>query len=312
MAKFDVKAAIKKAAKTGPDMNVAQAGGGYTPPAAGTCGLRFVSYMELGKHKGEWEGKPKITDEVQLVFELSGPKWEPTVLDSGEKVPQRLTVTMAKFLSAKASFFKLFKAMNHEGKATIMAELLGESFIGTVYHHKYKRKDGSEAIKVNFKDPNSGALTIRAPFVEDIDTGEVRKRNIPPPLTEIKCFLWDDATKEMWDDIYIDGEYPEKKDEKTGEVTHPARSKNRFQNRIKEAMNFVGSPIHAALEGAGELELDVDDVKKVKKDGKKKDKEGKKEKRTAETDDEPSESAEDTDDSTPPFDMDDDPLAALG
>ena len=38
------------------DMNEAQSGGDYTPPAAGLVRLRFVGYIELGKHDKEYQG----------------------------------------------------------------------------------------------------------------------------------------------------------------------------------------------------------------------------------------------------------------
>lgn len=248
---FNLKAAVAAAAATSKDMNVAQTSGGgdYSPPEKGTCGLRLVGYIELGKHDGEYQGKPKVVEEVKLIFELSGPKWEPKVLDNGDKVPHRITVNLTKSLSEKATFYKLFKAMNYEGKARIFAELLGNDYIGTIYHYEGQaRADGSKPIYATFKDPNTKVLTIRAPFVEDLETGETKRRNVPPALTEERCFLWDYATKEMWDSIYIDGEYEEKKD-KDGKVTAPAKSKNVFQDRIKEAKNFAGSPIAIALEG---------------------------------------------------------------
>jgi hypothetical protein len=56
----------------------------------------------------------------------------------------------------------------------------------------------------------------------------------------------------MWDSLYIDGKYDDRKDEKTGVVT-PGKSKNVFQEKIRGAVNFKGSPIAELL--VGEIDL---------------------------------------------------------
>lgn len=251
MTNFDYAAAIAAAAETSADMNQAQTGGGdYAPIAAGKAGLRFVAYIETGKHEGTYHGKPKVSDKVFLVFEVHGPKWP--LNDNGE--PQRITIEVNKSLNEKAGFFKLFKAMNYDGKARIFAQLLGNDYIGTIIHREYKRRDGKPGVAVELFDKTAGAYTITPPFVEDMDSGEVRRRNVPPAITPIKVFLWDHPSKEMWDAIFIDGEYPERKNDK-GEVTAPARSKNKFQLAIKGAKNFKGSPIEALLDGVDDEAL---------------------------------------------------------
>jgi hypothetical protein len=58
--------------------------------------------------------------------------------------------------------------------------------------------------------------------------------------------------------LFIEGEYPERKDDK-GNVTSPARSKNVFQNAIKNAVNFKGSPIYTLLAQNGQS-LDIPTV----------------------------------------------------
>ncbi|MHA6903312.1 hypothetical protein ACJBUE_20855 (plasmid) [Ralstonia syzygii subsp. celebesensis] len=243
-------------------MNVAQKGGGgeYVPPAEGFTRLRFVAYVELGKTETEYQGQKKVVDEVQLVFELSGPRHEPKVLESGEKIPHRMTITVTKSLNEKAQFYKLFKMMNYDNSAKIMAQLLGKDFTGKVYHKKFKRKDGTEGIAAQLKNPDTGVFDIRPPFVEDSETGEPKRVNVAPAITPLKLFLWDMPSKDMWASIFIDGQYEERKNDK-GEVIAPARSKNRWQERIKAALNFKGSPIANLLEGA--VEVGTDNPKEV-------------------------------------------------
>ncbi|MHA6907394.1 hypothetical protein ACQUJS_03010 [Ralstonia pseudosolanacearum] len=302
---FDIQAAVEQAAAQSVDMNVAQKGGGdYVPPAEGFTRLRFVAYVELGKHEGEFKGKKKTVDEVELVFELSGPKHEPKKMDDGTLIPHRITVQLGKYLNEKAGFFKLFKAMNYEGTAKIFAQLLGKEFTGKVYHRKFKRADGTEGVIATFKNPDSGVIDIRPPFVEDAETGESRRVQVAPAITPLKLFLWDMASKDMWASIFIEGEYEARNNDK-GEVTSPAKSKNKWQEKIKAAINFKGSPIANLLEGA--VDVGTDNPKEVAAKAKGK---------SAPAAEQPSqtEAAADTgsasDDTDPPFDVDgDDPLA---
>lgn len=246
---FNPQEAIARAAAEGPNMNEAQKGGGgsYTPPAEGLVRLRFIGYIELGKHEEEFKGEKKVREKVELVFELSGPKHPPS--ESGE--PLRMSITETLSLNEKANFYKLFKRMNHEGTATHMAQLLGQAFLGTIVHKKVGEGDNQRTY-ANLKD--DGGYTIRAPYVDDPETGDRRLIAVDEAKTPIKCFLWNYASKDMWDSIFIDGMYDEVKNDK-GEVTRPARSKNRWQDRIKLATNYAGSPMQEILFAGGEPDI---------------------------------------------------------
>lgn len=237
---FDYNAAVAAAAKQ-TDMNKASKGGGYTPPAKGLARLRFVGYIECGQQKDEWQGQVKIKEKVKLIFELSGPKHQPKEID-GNKIPHRITIEENLSLNEKAWFYKIFKAMNYSGEATHIAQLLGQEFLGEVIHKTSKAGNVYAGLK------GDAGYTIRAPYVEDPETGETRKVPAGPQLSEIRCFLWDFASKEMWDSIFIEGQYDEEKDSE-GKVTRKARSKNVFQEQIKAAVNFEGSPIAEVLGG---------------------------------------------------------------
>jgi len=63
--------------------------------------------------------------------------------------------------------------------------------------------------------------------------------------------VWDAATKEMWDSLFIDGEYED------------GKTKNVFQEIITKAKNFPGSPIHSILQGVYGDEDDVDGTNEV-------------------------------------------------
>lgn len=242
------------AAKT-TDMTKAEQGGGggdYTPPAAGLARVRLVGFFEIGKHESTWEGVTKTKDKVQMVFELSGPRHPPVERD-GVKYPIRMTITETRSLNPKANFFKLFQRLNYKGDATHYIQLLGEDFIATVVH-KADKKDPKK-VYANLRD--DAGYTIRPPFVPNPETGEDIRIKADPAITPLKAFLWDHADAQQWADIFIDGEYPAKVDDKGVEL-YPARSKNVIQNTILAATNFAGSPIAELLASKGEaLDLPV-------------------------------------------------------
>lgn len=239
---FDVKAALAKAKQNGlADQKEAKGGGGgYEPPAEGFVKLRLIGYIEVGKQKTSWQGQEKIKEQVQLIWELSGPKHPAKVMDDGTKVPQRITDTMTLSLNEKAGFFKLFRELNYKGTADNMAELLGEAFVGEI-KHKVVGEGEQKRVYANLHN-------VRKPTLPDPETGEDRVINVDPPISELRMHLWHHCDSDMWQSIYIDGEYPEKVDEKTGKVTHPARSKNVIQNKIKSAVNWKDHPMFAIVE----------------------------------------------------------------
>jgi len=216
-------------------------GSGYTPPAAGTAQAHFMGYYEMGKHPGEHKGQPRIYDEVKLVFELSGPNHQPRLLPDGTRVPQRITVNEKKSLGAKANFFKLFGMMNYAGKATHMAQLLGEAYLVEITHSK--SADGKRTY-ANLRGANG--YKVRGPSFQDPISGNTVNVEVAPPLTEPRAFIWDVADLEMWNSIYVEGEYEAKKDDK-GNITQPARSKNVLQDYIKEAINWPEHPLSTFL-----------------------------------------------------------------
>jgi hypothetical protein len=260
---IDYAAIAAKAAAEGTDMTKAKSGGGdYAPPAEGFCYVRLVGYFEIGKQKGMYQGKPTLKEMVQLVFELSGPKHPPTVTEAGDKIPHRITVELPFSLNEKAGFFKLFQRLNYSGTANHIGQLLGQGWKATVIHRKYAKrgeaKDKPESwtgVAAELYDKVKGTFTIEPPRRDELDeegnpTGNQVALKVPEAITPVKAFFWDYADKAMWDALYIEGEYPERKNEK-GEVTAPAKSKNVLQLTIKGAANFIGSPAHVALTGAG-------------------------------------------------------------
>ncbi|AQT27792.1 hypothetical protein HOR67_gp30 [Ralstonia phage RS-PI-1] len=255
----DIKKLAAKAKKTGRDFTKTKEGGGdYQPPAAGPCNLRFVGYFELGLQKKTFKGTEKRVRQVQLVFEVSGKAYPVKELDDGTKLPTRMTITETDSDNVKATINKIFKKMNYDGKATHFVELLGNAYRGRIFHTEKDTDGGGKIVYANLR--NEDGYVITPPVVEQVDDeGNVTTKpvKVAEPVTELKCFLWDNPDAEQWASIYIDGEYEAVKDEKTGKVVKPARSKNVIQNKIRAALNWEGSPMQLLLEDG---ELDTDDT----------------------------------------------------
>jgi hypothetical protein len=251
-----IAAAVAAAAAVAPDMKEATKGGGtYVPPAAGGCIVTLVGYVELGiQHVEASKFDPvkypaKDENQVQLTFEISGKGHEPKVVEGKPPIPERISVTLNKSLNEKAWFFKIFNTLNYDKQATHFAQLLGKHFRATVVHTKAKQGD---KVYAGFKDANG--YTFAAPVYnpDPLDLSITAILPKPAALTPLKLFLWDFPSKPMWDSLYIEGKYDDRKDEKTGAVT-PGRSKNVFQETIRKAVNFPGSPVAELLVG----EIDV-------------------------------------------------------
>lgn len=253
-------AAIAAAKEKGPDMTKAVEGGGdYVPPKAGVCHLRFVGYIEVGKHEKKFKGVPKTTNRVILVFEVSGPNHPPK--EDGS--PHLIVVDENLSLNVKAAFQKLFTRMNYAGKATHMSELLGNGYLGTIYHREWKGADEKKNIAAELRAKGE-PYDVRPPRWDNPATGET---NLPIQIAEAKTplrmFLWDfanigDTPLDQWNSLFIEGEYAAKTDA-AGKVTRPAKSKNVYQAKIKLAKNFNGSVIHSLLTANG-VTIDIPDA----------------------------------------------------
>lgn len=240
-------------AATSANANEAKKGGDfeYTPPAAGLVRLRFIAYVEVGQHFSKGNPAKRIPDKnvdmAWLVFECSGPKHEPKVLEDGTKVPHRITVKLNKSLNEKAHYYKLFKKMNLDGQATHFSQLLGKPYLGTIRHDTWKDRDGKDRVTA-YLDDQDRVYTVRAPRIEreDPDTGEttIVPVKVAEPVSDLRLFVWnadDSMIGDLWQSLYI---------AKTGDGDYDP---NVFQNAIKKAVNFEGSPIQKFLAAKGEV-----------------------------------------------------------
>lgn len=227
-------------------------------PAGRTVG-RLIEYIELGMRKQKpFQGKPKPdAEEVRLTFELLGKGHVNEVEINGEKVKisNVISVRVAKKFGERAAFKKLFNKLQYgRPDKKHIAQMLGEPFIIDVVHNK---PEGSDTTYANIKDKDGNWL-ISSPFITDALSGETKDISaaVPQSLRSLKIFLWDHATKEMWDSLYIDGTREVKNGDKVEHV-----SKNWLQELIMTAENFNGSALHTLLNGVSpdDLKLSEDD-----------------------------------------------------
>ncbi len=227
------KAMAAKLTKGKPDQRIAEKGGGFDPPAAGKAKLRFIGYVEQGRQVELFQGRPRERNKVQLVFELvNRKKHPPLTLEDGTEVPRRIKIELTESLSERATLFQLRRQMDPEDTKSHIAQMIGDAFIGKVYHHTFEAQ-GREITVARLK-PKGGNYTIEPPFEEDED-GELTEIAVADPLSEVLLFFWDSPTLEMWDSLYIEGEYEK------------GRSKNVIQETLRRAVNWEGSPMYELL-----------------------------------------------------------------
>lgn len=268
MSNFDLAAIVSQAADESVDLSEAsKGGGGATPPNAGTCIATLVGYIELGKRKkaGYKGAADKVVRKARWIFELAGGTNPHTTTEEGTKIAKRITVHTwlpepGKKASDKSGFFKLFSALNADKQAKIPAQLLGKHVKVIVTQEKFTPDGGEEIVFGSIGTAQEG-FRISPAQIDLVDeagmpTGQFKLIGAPEVVSSQRCFLWDYANQQMWDSLFIDGEYDEVKDEKTGKVTRPAKSKNVIQEEIRKALDWNGSPMQIILAAGGELDTE--------------------------------------------------------
>ena len=243
------------------------AGGDYTPPKAGTARAIFTGYVEVGKQRSR---NPQFGDreEAYLIFEITGKNYPPVQGDDGKMIPVYIAERVSISNHASSLYIDAFNKLNYKGTAKTFGELLGTKCLVKIHHREYTRADKTTGVVAQLRAPvQRSTFDIQAPRTLDPTTDELVEVPIPDPIGGYKLFLWNFATKEMWDSIYIPGDTPEVKDD-SGKVIRPARSRNRYQNFIKDAVNFTGSPAHALLANVPSLGDEADAPEPVKEEDK--------------------------------------------
>lgn len=212
-------------------------GGDYTPPAAGPTALRLAGYIETGIHTTNWQGNKKTKPRALLIFELSGRNHPPRESDNG-LIPYRIEVKEVVGTHEKNNYLKLFQQITAEyPEAKHYVHLLKKGeFRGQVIHET-KDYNGKKVTFAGLRGKNG--YTIFPASFEDQETGEARRVKPGPLVSEVRAFLWDSPTLDQWDSLYIAGTYDD------------GGSKNKYQEKIKAAENWVGSPMYQLLIESG-------------------------------------------------------------
>lgn len=224
-------------------------------PAKGVAMLRFVEYIETGRHEAKPGSGYKPSLKCQLVFELNHKKH--LIEIDGANVPQRFVVRLNKGTTGKSGYRKLFKIMNAAcgGGYKHFVQMLGKPFLGEIFHNEGKAEEGKETpIYANLD--NNGAYSLRAPETVDPLTEAVTPIAIPECHGELKAFLWenqgvsDEQIQAMWDSIFIEGT---RQNDKGEEV-----SKNWLQELIMKNLEWDNSKTKQVVSGE-EIDLGTED-----------------------------------------------------
>lgn len=237
----------------GIDMSQTSKGGaGRRLLPVGRAYARLIGYREFGNHAREYQGQAKAAAPViRLTFALWG-KGDPQGPDTPENLyhykaddgtvkPGRITsFDLVLGNNEKSKTKKAFDKMNWTGKHKGFRTMLNEAFLLVI---KQKTGKGPNAKPYNEVDWDS----ILPP--NDPMTGN--PYGIPEvPDEDFHMFLWDNPTKEDWDEMFIDGQ------------NDKGESKNFMQAKCISATNFKGSLLEQLLGGelpdVGMVESDDD------------------------------------------------------
>ena len=158
-----------------------------------------------------------------------------------KKIPHRITVKLNKSLNEKATYYKLFKRMNYEQKATSFIQLLGAAFLGNVGHFEIPAK---RKLVANPRSSLTSATTqARSPSARPHrcdgrgNRGRGGRKPVPvaAPISDQRCFIWEGKPRwydKMWPSIFVDND---------------EEGRRLLPELIKSALNFEGLAYQAYL-----------------------------------------------------------------
>jgi hypothetical protein len=202
------------------DMTQEGSGGGGLMPE-GYAMARLVTYIELGQHPQEYQGKAKApAREVVAGFKLYG--GEDNCYDGRFIKTFDLSVSN----NPKSALKILFDRLNWEGNMKHMAQALGKGFLVPITINKSKTT-GKEGNRINL-----------AGILPPIDV--VSKAKYPIPECEdsdLTYFFFDKPTTETWASLFVEGNWDD------------GKSKNRMQEKILTALDYPGSALEQLVSG---------------------------------------------------------------
>lgn len=222
-------AAVRAAAKeTAANMTEIVKGGGTARLLpAGPAIVQMFSYVEFGNQPQEYQGKAKAPKpEVQLGFIIHGPQYANEDGTPYKIFPYAFSLDQ----NEKARAIAIFKAMNWRGTATHFSDFLGEAFIGKIVHEPKSKAEPNVIVS---------RLDLKG-FLPPLDAMSGAPYAVPAIAeTDLQYFFFEQPTIETWNALYQEGQYED------------GGSKNRIQETICGATNFVGSALEALLAQSG-------------------------------------------------------------
>ena len=219
-------------------------------PRAGVALLRLVEYIELGRYQPKNPThKPSL--KCTLKFELNHPDHMIEIEGKG-KVPSIMKITLNKGTTGASGYRKLFKVMNVAvgGQHQHFASMLGEAFMGTVYHNEGTTKDVNGKLPVYANLDLDGAWSLKKPEQLDAMTNVATAIAVSECVQVPTVFLWENASLSdeqyvaTWDNLYVDGER-EVFGKKNEDGTPKMESKNWLQEKIMTNLEWEGSTLQA-------------------------------------------------------------------
>lgn len=203
------------------DMTETSTGGGGGLMPEGYALARMVTYIELGVHPQEYDGKAKApAPEVTIGFKLFG---GPDNCYDGRFISVR---DMALGNNEKSNAKKFFDKLNWAGDMRHFAQGLGKAFLLPIKVNTAK-KSGKQYNKVQVDA-----------ILPPIDPVSKSTYQVPAVTAEdLKYFFFDKPTKETWDSLFIEGTFDD------------GNAKNKVQEKILTALNFPGSALEQLISG---------------------------------------------------------------
>ena len=219
----ELEAQRAAAMETAADMTEVVSGGGNARLLpAGPAIVQLISYVELGMQPQTFNGVAKPAKAmVQLGFAIYGPQYANEDGTPYIMYPYAFTLDQ----NEKAKAIAIFKAMNWEGNSTHFSQFLGKYFVGKIVHERKSKADEKIVSRLDLKA-----------FAPPLDAMTGKPYTVPAVNEDmLEWFFFDQPTVASWNALYREGAFDD------------GGSKNRIQETITGATNFVGSALEAML-----------------------------------------------------------------
>lgn len=226
-------------------------------PAEGVTRLRTIKYIELGTHprpESPKFGKKPPAKQLIIGFELSGAKHKPREFD-GKKEPLTIDLYFANIRTENSSLTKfwntikaVYPALRHPSQCVSSTPSKCAAFLSAVTHYAKRGEDANDkATWTGWGIKGVSGYVLNKPVRLDEEENEIPLA-VESPVSKPMVFLWetpnisDGMLLAMWDSLFIDGSFTFTKDGKETTI-----SRNKYQEKIKAALDFPGSRLETLL-----------------------------------------------------------------